>query len=390
MAKRYKILLAAIVAACVLAMCTIKPRLQIPEPVVVRSVAGVDGFELRHTGFDPSGLNSFQPHLSLSYALWANYPFVVYRDKVYQRAGPGSVFVRPRANLHPRYLVEEIADSPDAKSQGMSSLSIRDRSERELLGIRYLRNGQVEGGHGWVGQHAMEFVRKVLVTAAPVGARLGDQPYGAAPVTQSALRAGNDDPPLSGGDGCPPAYRIDRNVRPLQFDAGAWAFRPQNNVDSFACTAEFIVVESGDGARLLLDLLDASGKHLFQTEVTLPFDSSASATVQRLRVNGQRLQVDVHIHPGTLADGKARARQRLRLVISMEPQEVEAEPVEEPAPAPVPASAPAPTSAPVPAPTPAPVPPPTQQPAPAPAAAPAPTPAATPVSTPAPAAVAVK
>lgn len=384
MQKRYKILLAAVVAACVLAMCTIKPRLQLPEPVVVRSVAGVDGFELRHTGFDPSGLNSFQPHLSLSYALWANYPFVVYRDKVYQRAGPGSVFVRPRGTNNPRYLVEEIADSPDAKSEGMSSLSVRDRSERELLGIRYLRNGQVEGGHGWVGQHAMEFVRKVLITDAPPGARLGDQPYGAAPVTQTALRAGNGDPPLYGGDGCPPAYRIDRNVRPLQFDAGAWAFRPQNNVDSFACTANFIVVESGDGARLLLDLLDANGTHLFQTEVTLPFDSSASATVQRLRVNGQRLQVDVHIHPGKLADGAERARQRVRLVISMAPPEPEPEPEPEPDPVetPVPAALPAPLPATPPAPVPSETP--------APPAAPAPTPAADPAApTPAPA-VAVK
>jgi len=322
MVKPFKILLTFVIAAGVLAMCSIKPRLQLPDPIVVRSVPNVGGFELRHTGFGASGTGAFQPHFSLDDALSANYAFVIYRDRIYRHAGPGSVVVRPRANNATPYLVEEIADRPDEKSKGMSSLSIRERGQRGLLGIRYLESGQVEEESGAVGQHAMAFVRKVLLTQAPAGI----QPYGTAPVTQTPLRAGTGDPPLQGGDGCPPAYRIFKADTPHQFDAGAWAFRPRRNVDSFACTDNFIVVESGDGARLLLDLLDADGTHLFQSAVALPFDERANVTVQRLRVNGERLQVDLHVHPGKHPDGKPRARQRLRLAISMAPPEPAPEP----------------------------------------------------------------
>jgi hypothetical protein len=307
----YKLLLSTLVAAVALTMCMAKSELRLPAPIVMRGVSDVEGVELRRIGFDQPGAGPFQPLLGLDDLLSANYPFVLYLDKVYRRAGPGSFVVHPRSDVRSRYVVEEHADRSDDGPDRITSLSIRDRDSDELLGRKYLR--------GLVGEDALAFVRKVLGTAAPAGGLLDEQPYGAAPVTHTPLRAGSIDPPIHGGDGCPPSYRIETAASPRQFDAGAWSFRPWSDIDSFACTGNFILVASGDGARLLLDLLDPSGKHLFQTAVAMPLDARAGATVQRLRVNGERLQVDVHYRPGKLPDGKPRLRQRFRLLISMTP-----------------------------------------------------------------------
>jgi hypothetical protein len=315
----YKLLLSALVAAAALTMCMAKSELRLPAPIVKRSVSGVEGIELRHIGFDQPGAGPFQPLFGLDDALLANYPFVLHLDQVYRRAGPGSFVVHPRSDVRARYVVEEHADRSDEGPDRITSLSISDRDSQELLGRQFLRARQGEAGRGRVGEDAMAFVRRVLGTAAPAGGRRDEPPYGAAPVTHAPLRAGRVDPPIQGGDGCPPSYDIDTTASPRRFDAGGWSFRPWSDVDSFACTGNFILVASGDGARLLLDLLDPTGKHLFQTGVAMPLDARADATVQRLRVNGERLQIDVHYHPGKLPDGKPRLRQRFRLVISMTP-----------------------------------------------------------------------
>ncbi|WP_306396312.1 hypothetical protein [Telluria beijingensis] len=317
----YKLLLAAIVAAGLLSLCTFESRLQLPAPVVMRSVHGVDGFEVRHVGFAGAGAEGLQPRFGLDNALQAGTPFVLYGDRIYRRAGPGGFIVRPRGDARARYLVEEHADRPNSHSGNITSLSISDIERRELLGRKFLRNSPADVGKDGLGQQALGFVRTVLVAPAP-GLGVAGPSSGAAPATQAPLRPGRIDPPVEGGDGCPPNYSIDRLRRPLQFDAGAWAFRARADARSFACTANFIVVDSGNGARLQLDLLDANSTHLFQTWVALPFDEDATVTVERLRVNGQRLQIDVHRHPGKLPDGKPSARQRLRLVISMAPPEV--------------------------------------------------------------------
>lgn len=319
----WKLLLAAILAAGLLSLCSFEPRLILPAPVVMRSVHGVDAVEVRDVGFTSIAAGGFQPRFNLGNALEAGIPQVLYRDRIYRRAGPGSFIVRARGNARARYVVEEHADRPSSAFGDITSLSISDVDSGALLGRRFQRSSPVESGPAQLGQQALDFVRTVLVAPAPATGAPWSQSYGAAPVTRATLRPGSDDPQVEGGDGCPPNYSIDQRQRPLQFDAGAWALRTRANASSFACTANFIVVDSGNGARLLLDLLDAGGTHLFQTEVALPFDESATVTVERLRVNGQRLQLDLHLHPGKPpygeANGKPGTRQRLRLVISMAP-----------------------------------------------------------------------
>ena len=114
---------------------------------------------------------------------------MIYRGKVYSRAGPGSVFVRPAQGLAPRYVVSEVPIDPEQHpGYSRSGLEISDRRTGEVLGYRTLRQGQEENGHGWTGQHAAEFVRRVLQTPAPVDGAMGTKPTTVQPTIGLASR----------------------------------------------------------------------------------------------------------------------------------------------------------------------------------------------------------
>lgn len=268
-----------------------------PAPVISRTVSGVDGFELRHDGYH-DGLQ-YSGHFSLGYAIWANYPFVVYRSREYRRAGPGSVFVRPAQGLHPRYVVSEAPVDPEPNlGYSISGLEIGDRWTGEVLGYRTLRRGQEENGHGWTGQHAAEFVRRVLQTSAPVGGPVGTKPYGNAVATFDILGDGDVPPAEETDNGCPSTYRLDRKQPQTGLDTGAWVFVPQHHVDSYACDGNYILVQTGYGNLLDLDLLTTDGRHVFQTELHTPVDQVATITLRRLRLSKTTsgnidLQVDI-------------------------------------------------------------------------------------------------
>jgi hypothetical protein len=290
-----------------------------PAPVISRTVSDVDGFELRHDGFH-DGLR-YPGHFSLGYAIWANYPFVVYRGKVYSRAGPGSVFVRPAQGLAPRYVVSEVPVDPEQHlGYSLSGLEISDRRTGEVLGYRTLRQGQTENGHGWTGQHAAEFVRRVLQTPAPVGGPVGTKPYGNAVATFDALGDGDVPPAEETGNGCPSTYRLDREQPHIGLDTGAWVFVPQHHVDSYACAGNYILVQTGYGNLLDLDLLTTDGRHVFQTELHTPVDQVATIALRRLRLSKTtsgniRLQVDIYYGAANDQQGKPAPARQFRATV---------------------------------------------------------------------------
>lgn len=305
-----------VVALLVLARCALPKD---PAPVISRTVSGVEGFELRHNGFD-DGLRH-PGHFSLGYAVWANYPFVVYRGEVYRRAGPGSVFIRPAQGLMPRYIVDEAVLEPEQNlDYSRSGLEIIDRSTRQVLGRRTLRAGQTENGHGWTGQHAAEFVRSVLQTSAPIGGAVGVKPYGNAPATFAMLGDGKVSPVEAGGADCPSTYRLDKQRHHTSLDTGAWVFMPQHHVDSYACDGNYILVQTGYGNLLDLDLLTTDGRHVFQTELHTPTDQVATIALRRLRLHKTTsgnidLQVDISYDAANDRHGKPVPAQQFRATI---------------------------------------------------------------------------
>ena len=291
-----------VAALLVLVRCTVPGD---PAPVISRTVDGVDGFELRHTGFGDARRKP--GHFSLGYAIWANYPYIVYRGKEYRHAGPGSVFVRLAQGPAPRYIVEEFALDPDRNvDTPHSSLEIIDRSTGAVLGSRGLRSGQVENGHGWTGQHAAAFVRRVLRTPVPIGGPVGTTTDGSAAATVDALPDG--DVPAA-GDGCPSTYRLDQTLGDSGLDTGAWMFVPQLPVNSYACHEHYILTQEGWGNLLYLDLLTTDGRHVFQTELRTPVHQSATIALKRLRLSRNtsgNIELQVDLHYGAAKSAPAR------------------------------------------------------------------------------------
>lgn len=263
-----------------------------PAPVIMRSAHAVDGIELRHHGYDETR-RRFPGNFSLGYAIWANYPYLVYGGEVYRRAGPGSVFVRPAQGPAPRYLVSEFALEPELdRTDTPSELEVFDRTSGEVMARRYLHMGRSENGHGWAGQHAAEFVRKVLATDAPIGGGVGSKPYGAADATLEVLEGAVKPPAERVGMDCPASYRVHKERTSIALDTGAWAFVPQSHLNSFACHGDYILVESGNADQLDLDLLTVDGEHVFQAELRGKLEPYARNALKRLRVGDGEMLVD--------------------------------------------------------------------------------------------------
>lgn len=272
-------------------------RFRDPAPTISHAVGGVESIELRHSGF---GTTRRQPgHFSLGYAIWANYPLLVYRDEMYRRAGVGSVFITPAHGISPRYVVEETALEPErAFGSPLSRLVITDHVSGQVMGQRILREGQSENGHGWTGQHAAEFVRDVLQTDAPIGGPVGVKSYGEAAATVELLDDGAVQAVEEREPDCPVSYRLDEGRTPVGLDTGSWVFQSQGNIHSYACRGNYILTQSGYGHWLFLDLLTRDGRHLFQTDLRTPGNQDARIALRRLRlrdtVSGStEMQVDV-------------------------------------------------------------------------------------------------
>ena len=268
--------------------CTGSPEL---AAAIMRSAGGVDGFEMRHSGFGAERL--YPGNFSLDYAIWANYPYVVYRGEEYRRAGPGSVVVRKAAGPGPRYLVEETAiESERVRANALTELVVSDRTSGDIMARRYLRMGQSENGHGWAGQHAGEFLRKVLSTDAPIGGRVGGKPYGRANATLDVLLEQVEAPAERAGVDCPASYRVDKQRPRIALDTGAWVFVAQDHLNSFACHGDTILVESGHGDQLRLDLLSTSGEHLFEAELAGKLDRYARNALTGLRLQDGKMSLE--------------------------------------------------------------------------------------------------
>jgi hypothetical protein len=265
-------LLFVILAALLVQSCSPSPlsdesgRIEIVDSKV--PISGVDGFEIQYVGLDPKAL----PFFEVGYAIWANYPYFTYAGDTYERAGVGGVVIRRHVTRPTRYLVVETIKKMDPflGHPLESTLTIVDKETHAVIAHRTLRQGEIENGMGWVGQHAAEFVRKNLLTDAPIGiGGVGVKIYPRVPVEVTPLPVPSQthDDSGCGSDvslpfGLPP---------PMTLNTPRWRFLPQAPISDFACSHGYILVLSNVFPNdLFLDVLTEDGTYLFQTEILDP------------------------------------------------------------------------------------------------------------------------
>jgi len=257
------------------------------EQVITRTASSVQGFELRHTNLRENE----RAHFSVGYAIWANYPYIVFEGETYERAGIGGVIIRANEQRPTRYLVDETMVEHDSGEVWKSRLSITDKETGEVIASRWLHHGQSEDNSGWVGQHAAKFVRTVLATDAPIGGAVGVKRYPRAPSVvepEEAVAVPKNDPLIVG---CPATYKIDSR-RHVALDTGIWRFKPQAPLTSVACSGGRVMVLSDVYADdLYIDVLSQRGELLFQSELDLPKgDAAAKGRMDRVSMKGSILE----------------------------------------------------------------------------------------------------
>lgn len=251
---------------------------------VQRIVTHVEGFELVE-----SGVPLKAPYLfDVGSAIWANYPFFIYRGETYERAGAGGVVIRKPVSRNARYEVREEARDFDESDKRVlaSNLSIIDRENGEVLGVRFLREGQIVGGTGWIGEHAAKFVRQVLVPDDPIGGGRGIKPYPQHPfqIERLAYDADKDKPQITG---CPSTFFIDRPPWNRTLNTGGWRFLPQSPIDAATCSGNYIAILSGAYAdQVFIDILTREGSFLIQSEIR------TMASLDMLSIRADQLLID--------------------------------------------------------------------------------------------------
>jgi hypothetical protein len=227
-------------------------------------IPGVEGFELRYQGL-PAGI---YPFLERGWITRANFPYFTYDGDTYERAGVGGVVIRHHETRPTRYLVTETVQAvdPREKDPQWSMLSITDKKENRLVAYRTLRQGEMENGQGWVGQHAIDFVRKILVPTPPTDA--GDAagkpyPYVSVDIEPQTLGVA---PALNHDSGCGSSVTVSHDPSWRTLDTAQWSFRPRGPIVDFACSGGRVLILSRDYGRMRIDILTLDGACIFQSE----------------------------------------------------------------------------------------------------------------------------
>ena len=285
---------------------------------IKRTISDVDGFELVHEKFE----NNQSPFFGYVYAIWADYPFFLYRGEVFERAGAGGVIVRRTESLFPKYLVHEelLTSDPKRCFSGVckTHLTVSDRLTGEIIAWRTLIQGEFENGHGWEGQHAAEFVRSVLKTSKPIGGQVGTKAYPRAASTVTEVSMSAERHQYSKLLGCPMKYEISNR----RLFAKDWSFIPQSSIQAVACSKSYVLIFSYVFPEdIYLDVLSESGKFLWQTELDVPMPMTEVTIGQvsfvEIREPEIRLIFEYWKPENINGNNEYRAFKRFQMVINM-------------------------------------------------------------------------
>jgi hypothetical protein len=247
--------LAALLAAC-------------GQRVEIHNVARhVEGFEL----IDADGEGFF----GRLYAIGANYPYFVYRNETYERAGSGAVVIRRGEARSTEFVVrEEVVERDKRGNVTRSRLTIANKESGEILGWRYLRDGEIEDGHGWVGAHAVKFVQQVLIRDSPVGGAAGIKPYPTLDTRIEVLPPTGMDIQYFSTSNCPSDFTFEGFPKTLV--TASWRFLPPAPIAAVTCAGDFVVVASNsfpDSA--YVDVLSKDGRSLAQSALKVAVPTEA-------------------------------------------------------------------------------------------------------------------
>ncbi len=246
------------------------------SPRIDRTVEGVEGFDLV---FDESSSKAEFGLFEVGYAIKANYGYFNYRGKTYRSVGGGSVLIRPVATSQASFEVRETASAPGSWGKvGVSLLQILDKTSGQEIARRRLVAGEVEDNTGWTGDHAVKFVRKVLVSPQAPGRPWFGPDYPKASTEIGLTKSAESTPYTSHRlpNGCPEHLKVRRNPYDSTVEGPGFEFLPRNPLQLVTCNNGLVLVASGVYAsNFYFDVLTLDGQHVSQGYVNLPLPLDA-------------------------------------------------------------------------------------------------------------------
>jgi hypothetical protein len=247
------------------------------SPRIDRTVEGVEGFDLV---FDESVSKAEFGLFGVGYAIKANYGYFNYQGKTYRSVGGGSVLIRPIVTSQASFEVRETASAQDQRGNvSVSLLQVVDKTSGQEIARRRLVAGEAEDGTGWTGDHAVKFVRKVLVYPQAPGRPWVVPDYPKAS-TQIGLTKSVELTPYASHrlpNACPENLKIERKPHSSTVEGPGFEFLPRNPLKLVTCNNGLVLVASGVYAsNFYFDVLTLDGQHVSQGYVKLPLPLGAS------------------------------------------------------------------------------------------------------------------
>jgi len=243
---------------------------------IERTAIGVEGFDLV---FDDSAGKAGFGLFEIGYATKANFGYFTYQGKLYQSVGGGSVLIRPITRSPADFVVRETVLTADKRGYVSSSLlQIVDKRNGQELARRGLVAHSVEDGTGWTGDHAVKFVRKVLVSPQAPGRPWGIEDYPKVS-NQITLTKSTESSPYAlhrMPNGCPENLKVERKPHSSTVEGPGFEFLPVNPLQLVTCNNGLVLVASGVYAsNFYFDVLTLDGEHVSQGYVHLPLPLGA-------------------------------------------------------------------------------------------------------------------
>lgn len=286
-------------------------------------IHSVRGFELVHTGFDSNNV----PFFGIGYARRSPYEYFTHQGETFIATRNGSLVIR-RDHLEPTafQVTEKLLRKGEGYGTKRTEILVTERSTGKVLASRELKDGQIENQTGWVGEHAILFLRKVIVPSqmrrAPLK-YLGDATvHSSAEVVPVVADPGFRKVRVHGCSGNV-NVSLEGTPRELKLNTPGWRFLPASPIDGVFCSSGyFVVVSSTFPSPLVVDLLTETGQHLSTTEIGVPGDllskGAKLAAVENGKVERGSLSFEVQYAVSTngpaISGWVQYQRTRIRLV----------------------------------------------------------------------------
>jgi hypothetical protein len=263
-----------------------------PAPVASQ----VPGFSLLQSNFTAQA----SPLFDLGYATNSTYEYVSHQGETIVPVGTSTYVAFPGTKPSRYAVLETLIDITSEGRTKRSRLAIVDTLQNKEIASRVLRDRQVEGGTGWTGDHAYQFIKAALPQPPrPRRHRWVDQVIAQSLLSVLPLAPIHTEQFTYSTHGCGSNVYIRKMPSQNNFQSLDWRFQTLGSINGAFCSGQVVVIVSNIYPNNpVVNVLKRDGTHIGTFELVVPgnllSEGAVLANVDRGSVEGQLIQFQVH------------------------------------------------------------------------------------------------